>query len=67
MRLLQITKSIEQGQYIYIVNDISDISIWYTARPLYGPRMLGTQLQIRLQEPSKDYKKNSRILGKMET
>ena len=27
MRLLQFMKSIEQGQYIYIVNDISDISI----------------------------------------
>ena len=64
MRLLQIMKSIEQGQYIYIVNDISDISIWYTARPLYGPRMLGTQLQIRLQEPSKDYKKKFKNFGK---
>ena len=63
MWLLQIMNSIDEEQYIYIVSaKVFDILL----EPYHGSKMQRTQLQNRLQEPSKDCKnKFPKISGRM--
>ena len=63
MWLLQIIKPIEQEQHIYFMTKVFDILL----DPCHGLQMPRSQLQIRLQEPSIDYKnKFPKISERME-